>query len=196
MPIWMFREIKMKKRIIIAVVAVVVVAVGIVIAVVINNNRPKESDINPANPATDLERRPSFGGTLTVSNEKASAGDEVQVKVSVKDNPGILGMTLNVNYYTNILTLIDAKSGDAVKDVLTFTKPGKYQNNCSFLWDGMELSNDQIKDGDVLILTFKVSDDAEPGDYPILLSYEKDAIVDNNLNIVELEIIDGGVTIE
>lgn len=185
----------MKKKTIIAIVAVII-TVGIVITILLINSRPKESEINPANPATDSERSPSFEGKFIVSNESASPGEEVKVVVSVKDNPGILGMTLSVNYYTDILTLTNAESGEAVKDVLTFTKPGDYQNNCRFLWDGMELSDDQVKDGDVLVLTFKVKDDAEPGDYPILLSYEKDAIVDRNLNVVELKIVDGGVTIE
>lgn len=185
----------MKKRIIIAVVAVIVVA-GIVAAVFLINKNHRPSGLNPANPATDTQRVPSGEGILTVSNETAAAGDEVNVTVSIKDNPGVLGMALKINYMTNALTLIDSKSGDAVKESLTFTKPGKYQNNCVFLWDGMEISDDMIKDGDVLILTFKVDEDAKSGDYPILLSYEQEAMVDRDLNIINLETVDGGVTVK
>lgn len=185
----------MKKRIIIAIIAVIVVA-GIIAAVLIINNNHKGADVKPTAPATASESRPYVMGTFTVGSEKAAVGDTVDVAVSVKDNPGILGMTLKVNYMTDALTLIDAKSGDAVNRVLTFTQPGTYQNNCKFLWDAMEISDDQIKDGDVLILTFKVNDDAEPGEYPILLSYSKDDIVDKDLKIIDLEIIDGGITVE
>ena len=60
----------------------------------------------------------------------------------------------------------------------------------------MELSDDQIKDGDVLILTFHINDDAEPGEYPVLLTYGQDDIVDKNLNMIDLDIIDGNITIE
>lgn len=185
----------MKKKIIIGIFAVIAV-VGIIVTVLIINNTNKQNGLNPVNPATTSEIAPTQRGTLTVGNATASAGDEVKLAISIKDNPGILGMTLKVNYITHALTLIDSESGEALKDVLTFTKPGKYQNNCNFLWDGMEISQDQIADGEVLILTFKVSDNAEPGDYPILLSYEKDAIVDRNLNIIDLDIVDGSVTIE
>lgn len=184
-----------KRKIIIAIIAVIVV-VGIAVTAWMIGSKYKTSGLNPANPATTSERTPSSRGTLTVSNETAAAGDEVRVAVSVKDNPGILGMTLSVNYITGALTLMDAESGEAVKDVLTFTKPGKLQNNCRFLWDGMELAEDQIKDGDVLILTFKVSDDAEPGEYPILLTYGQDDIVDRNLAFIDLDVIDGSVTVK
>ncbi len=184
-----------KKRIIIAIIAVIVAA-GIAVAIWVVSSKYKTSGLNPANPATVSEKSPSERGALTVSKETASAGDEVKVTVSIKDNPGILGMTLSVNYVTGAMTLINAESGDAVNQALTFTKPGKYLNNCRFLWDGMELSNDQIKDGDVLILTFKISDDAGPGEYPILLSYGQDDIVDRNLTFVDLDFVDGSVTVK
>lgn len=186
----------MKKRnIIIAIIAVIVV-VAIAVTIWIISSKYKTSGLNPANPATASERTPAVRGTLSVSSETASAGDEVKVKVSIKDNPGILGMTLSVNYVTGALTLTDAESGEAVKDILTFTKPGKLQNNCRFLWDGMELSEDQIKDGDVLILTFKVNEEAQAGDYPILLTYGQDEIVDRDLAIIDLDVVDGNVTVK
>ena len=184
----------MKKKIIIAIVAVIVVA-GIIAAIIIAGHY-RTSGLNPANPPNDTDSVISERGTLTVSNVTGSAGEDVEVIVSIKDNPGILGMTLSVNYVTGALTLTDAKSGDALNEVLTFTKPGSYQNNCRFLWDGMELSDDQIKDGDVLILTFHINDDAEPGEYPVLLTYGQDDIVDKNLNMIDLDIIDGNITIE
>lgn len=185
----------MKKKTIIVIVAVIIVA-GIVTAIVIVGNRHRTAGLNPANPGSTIDISDSIRGTLVVSTETASPGDEVEVAVSVKNNPGILGMTLSVNYVTGALTLTDAKSGDAIKEALTFTKPGTFQNNCKFLWDGMELSDDMIKDGDVLILTFKVNDNAEPGNYPILLSYEQDGIVDRGLSTIDLDIIDGSLTVE
>ena len=60
----------------------------------------------------------------------------------------------------------------------------------------MEIRDEQIIDGDVLILTFHINDDAEPGEYPILVTYGQDEIVDKNLNMIDLEIIDGNITVE
>ena len=185
----------MKKKVFIAFVAVLVI-IGIVVTAILLSNRHKTSGWNPANPTVSTKDENTIRGTLTVNSETAAPGDTVDVRVSVKDNPGILGMTLKVDYVTVGLTLKNAESGDALKDVLTLTKPGSYQNNCKFLWDGMEIRDDQIKDGDMLILTFKVDENAEPGEYPILLSYSQDDIVDSNLKFIDLDIVDGGVTVE
>lgn len=59
--------------------------------------------------------------TITVDSTTAKAGTSVTVDVSVKDNPGILGMTLNVKYDDG-LTLTTGQSGDAFS-ALTMTKP-------------------------------------------------------------------------
>ena len=185
----------MKKKVFIAFVAVLVI-IGIVVTAILLSNRHKTSGWNPANPTVSTKDENTIRGTLTVNSETAAPGDTVDVRVSVKDNPGILGMTLKVDYVTGVLTLMNAENGDALKDVLTLTKPGSYQNNCKFLWDGMEIRDDQIKDGDMLILTFKLDENAEPGEYPILLSYSQDDIVDSNLKFIDLDIVDGGVTVE
>lgn len=186
----------MKKRKIIIAIFSLLIIIGIVTTVLIISNRYKTTGLNPANPSMGNSDKGVERGTLIVSNEIALPGDEVKIVVSIKDNPGILGMTLSVNYITSVLTLVDAESGDAVKDTLVFTKPGKYQNNCKFLWDGTEIKDDMIKDGDVLILTFKVENHAAAGEYPVLVSYEQDGIINNDLSVVNLDIIDGKVTIE
>ena len=135
------------------------------------------------------------GTVIFAENAIASPGENVvEVAVQIKNNPGILGMTLMVSYDESVVTLTDAKSGKAVKNVLTLTKPGRFEPQCCFVWDGTELTDTDIQDGEILVLTFKVADTASAGTYPIVLFSSKNGIVDNMLSPVGVAFQNGSIT--
>ena len=94
---------------------------------------------------------------LEVENVEADAGTTQKVDVSIKNNPGILGCKLTVKYDSR-LVLKSANAGEAFA-ALTLTKPGVLENSCNFVWDAIELSPENIKDGVILTLTFDVPAD-------------------------------------
>lgn len=96
--------------------------------------------------------------TFVVGNVSASAGQTVTVPVSIVNNPGLLGIGLKVTYDDSALTLKKGATGSAVSEVLTFTPPKNLVSGCKFGWDGLEISQDQTKDGQVLLLTFEVTE--------------------------------------
>lgn len=132
--------------------------------------------------------------TLTVEEVKAVNGDTVEVKAKITDNPGIMGAVIKVEYDDG-LELVDSKSGDAFA-TMSMTKPGKYVSSCKFVWDAMDMSSDSIKDGDALVLSFKVSDTVDVGtELGIRLSYTDGDVIDSNLNPVNLIIKNGKVIV-
>lgn len=132
--------------------------------------------------------------TIAVETVKAAPGDtSVTVVVSVKNNPGIMGMGLCVSYDESALTMKSAKNGEALS-MLTYTAPGKLQSGYTHLWDAMDLSDDDIRDGAILVLTFDVAADAA-GTYPIELSYNDGDIFDGNLDSVDFTIVNGAVVV-
>ena len=150
---------------------------------------------NGGNEGDDPEpSEPSFTNpTLYVSNAKASAGDTVDVKVSIANNPGIAGAILKLSYDSG-LTLTNATVGDAF-GTLTYTKPGRFANPCNFSWDSE--SGMATDDGLVLTLTFKVSDSASAGDkLGVNFSYGSGAVYDDNLDDVSLDVVNGYVTVK
>ena len=138
----------------------------------------------------------SGGTTVGVENMSAFPGDTVDVYVTISNNPGILGMTLSVFYDESALTLKDAACGDALKDVLQMTMPGEFKSQCRFIWDGLELDEEDIRDGEILVLTFDVDKNADKGSYLIHVFYNPGDIVDNDLKPVDLEIKDGNVNVK
>lgn len=151
---------------------------------------PGESTEKP-----DVPAQSGFG--LSVESVKASAGDKlVTVRISVKDNPGILGMRFSVSYDESVLTLTGALNGDAVSRILTLTKAKTLCSGCNFVWDGIEIDTEDVKDGTVLELQFRVSDSAAAGNYPITIRYNSGDIVDNDLQKLSPYIQNGYISIK
>ena len=90
----------------------------------------------PAN-VVDIKAATGKTAIISVEGKNAIPGSTVSVNVSIKDNPGILGSVLRVEYDSK-LTLTDAKSGEAFS-TLVMTKPGKFGSPSKFVWDGQDL---------------------------------------------------------
>lgn len=142
--------------------------------------------------ATDSQ---SGKAEFSVAKVSAQPGETVKVKVSVKNNPGILGATLHLEYGEG-LELKDAVNGTAFS-VLGLTKPGKLVSPCKFYWSGLEIAASDIHDGDILELSFAVSDNVNAGtEIPVSISCDEGDIIDNNLNAVETVMNSGSVLVE
>ena len=133
--------------------------------------------------------------TLIVTNVEGTCGDKVVVLAGLVNNPGILGMSLTISYDESKLKLIRAETGAALNAGVSMSHSKELKSGCSFMWNGEKLSKNQIKDGTILKLLFAVNQDAEVGKTPIVLVKEKDGIYDNNLELIDLTIDNGYLTI-
>ena len=129
---------------------------------------------------------------IFVESQTGKAGEEIIVNISIKNNPGIAGATLQVEYDSK-LTLQQANNGDALS-TLTFTKAETFSSPAKFLWDSERGMSQQ--DGTLLSLTFLTSTEAASGEkLPIHISYATGDIFNENLEDINLQLIDGSITI-
>lgn len=126
--------------------------------------------------------------TVTVESDNKNA----EVKVSVANNPGILGMVFSVSYDEKVLKLIDCQNGVALS-ALAFQEPSRLISGCNFVWYGSEPG--EIMDGEMLILTFEIAENAEPGTYPISISWNDNTIYDSNSDMVAPDIKQGAIVV-
>ena len=132
--------------------------------------------------------------TIAVQPVTSTAGSIVDVAVTITDNPGILGATFAFAYDSR-LTLLGATEGDAFS-ALTMTRPGNFFSPCSFVWDGQDLSPEQIKDGTILTLRFAIDNDAMPGsEYYVNVSCYNGDIFDAYLTPISVTLVNGYVSI-
>lgn len=132
---------------------------------------------------------------IYVENKKACVDGEVQTYVKVKNNSGILGMIIQVDYDSKHLELIKAENGNAVKNNLTLTKGKKLVSGCKFVWDGVQLSDGGKKDGNILSLKFKIKKSVEGDEYKIKLKIKDGDVVNQKLLPIECIATDGYINI-
>lgn len=133
--------------------------------------------------------------TIVISNAEAKPGKKVTIDVSVVNNPGILGMSLNLSYDENVMKLIKVNDGEAFDKILDFNYSKELKSGCVFLWDGESINSDQILDGKIMSLEFEILKTAPSGKSSILLIDDESGTVDNDLETIDLRIENGTITI-
>ncbi len=131
---------------------------------------------------------------ISIDNVTAKPGDSIEVAVNIKNNPGILGMILSVYFNEESLSLEGIRNGTALS-VLDFISSKTTESGVRLIWDGVEIGPDDIKDGTIFLMDFKIKDGAGEGKYPITLKYTDGDILDNNLKTITPSVEDGYVTI-
>ncbi len=147
-------------------------------------------------PVGTIEVRAEESNTpiISVEQKKLMVGEEIKVDVQIKNNFGILGALLEISY-DDRLSLINATNGN-VFSYLTMTKPGRYESPCRFSWDGQECTEDDIKDGTILTLTFEVIEEVAYGDLlEINVNVPDGGIYDAALKPLEVMTQNGSVSI-
>lgn len=133
--------------------------------------------------------------TLVIGDIAAQQGDTVIVRAVIVNNEGILGMSGALSYDESVMTLVQAENGAVFNETLNFTASEDLKSGCRFVWDGLDLEPEQVKDGVMLNLTFKIQDNALTGRYPVTFVLDNKGTVDSQLNVLELEVDCGYITI-
>ena len=157
-----------------------------------------EMDINvvealydsPASSEEEPEPDPS-AAQITVDSVTAHAGDEISVKVYVKNNPGFMYMKVRMYYDPSVLEFLGAENGTVSTDAFEIgAKTGDLME--AFIWN---TSSDATGDGLLVTLKFKVAENAEVGEYSIkanpveAYNYNEDEVtfvgVSSSINVVD-----------
>lgn len=110
----------------------------------------------------------SEGTTIKVKKAWGNPGKQTSIVLSMENNPGIVGLTLQITYDDTVISLAKSENGTAIKgENITFTPPASGSN---FVWSGTSVKSDEVSDGTLLTLTFDVNENAKLGEYPITVS--------------------------
>ena len=144
----------------------------------------------------DLEVNATYtkasGPSLIVGNETAAAGDtRIDLMVEIENNPGVVGLTVRMEYDDTVLTATRAGT-ELAFDELSFQKPAKYKNGCKLIFYAAEV--EEVLDGEAFYIRFNVSEDAAPGTYPVKLIVEQ--VLNEKSEDVELFVVDGSIIVE
>ena len=132
-------------------------------------------------------------GTISVIGAAGTAGSTVAVKVEIKDNPGIIGLRLDVGYDSQYLSLtsvvVDSKLGES------FNSPTYERVPYILYWNNGAFTQNITENGLIATLYFKIADNAPDGSYEITLSYGEYDILNADLLEVFFETENGSVDV-
>lgn len=129
---------------------------------------------------------------FAVSEVSGCVGDEVQVTISMMENPGIMAAVLNVDYDSEKLELIAAEDAGLLKG---FVSGDNLAEDPFYLsWEGAD--ENTTENGVIATLIFRIKDTCVVGDEAaITLSFEANEVYDADLNNVAFRVLDGIVTV-
>ena len=136
---------------------------------------------------------PSDAPQIVVESKTTSAGSTVAVNISIANNPGIVSMTLHVNFDSR-LELV------SVQD--TGLLPGKVHstvmlNPYTLAWENDSATQNYTVNGTLVTLTFNVPENLEEGDYAVSVSYDSEGyeIYDFNAEPVDFAVVNGKISV-
>lgn len=159
-------------------------------------NKEQEKNILDKESTDNYEDEYVDSCELVVGKKEASVGDNVEIPIVIKKNPGILGMTISIEYDDEALELEDIKNGEAYANILRFTKPKILENGCICLWDAVNIEKDDIKDGVIAMLVFNVRSNAKKQTYSVDVECSGNDAVNDNLESIEVIVKSGHIKVK
>ena len=129
--------------------------------------------------------------TVQVSSVSAAPGENVQVQITLRDNPGISSLKLKVSY-GEVLTLKNVEFDSAFGAYVTAPQPYLNPQTLNLI---SPLADIHVN-GTLATLTFEVSEDAEEGSVaPVSLEFNPDDVFNTDYDAVDTTVINGSVKI-
>lgn len=142
----------------------------------------------PTQAADDM--LPSILGSASTTE----AGDIAMTAIQIKNNPGITAMALDITYDTNVFTLVDVQDKKLMPKSSFVTSPSLNYYPYHLIWT---IGTKNVKSsGTLVLLYFKVNENAAPGCYEIEISYKENDIYNVSLENVNFQIINPTIQIE
>lgn len=124
--------------------------------------------------------------TVSLTNSTAKVGETVDIYVNIKNNPGIVGATLSVEYDISKLKLISCNDLGILSD---FQASDLSKNPFLMNWEDPLAEQNNKTDGNIAKLQFKVLD--APGEEGIEIKLSIDTIYDVNIEDVNFSTVNG-----
>lgn len=171
----------------------------------IENYYKDEPTPPPANPTPLPTLKPTaepspmpYSGTVTVGTAAGSAGDEVTVPVSISGNPGVSSFTFRLNFDKTKLTPVSVTKNSSLPGSLTsnIQQSGIDKNNLDYVTAMWANEANYSNNGTLFEVRFKIAESVSNGeDIPVSITYAKGNVVNQDLNDVDLNLINGSIAI-
>jgi len=132
--------------------------------------------------------------TVEISSCSAVSDEIIKISVSIKNNPGLSGLDLAIEYDTDAFELIKTEDSQLFKGGIFSDENVDLSVSPHHLVWSVEDSNDE--NGIIAYLSFKVLKSAESKNYSISVDYDESEMLNYYLNNVLFSSTDGIVSVQ
>lgn len=131
---------------------------------------------------------------IEVGSLSGKQGTSISVPIRIIDNPGIIAARLKITYNTDALTLTDVTDCGILGEC-------KFSESLSadpyiVSWSNGTAQTDYTISGELIYLTFRISEDADLGDVQINVSYDSEDIFNKEFENISFAVKQGTITVE
>lgn len=159
-------------------------------------SKEEKPEITPTpTPEPDINENLS---TVTVGRVDSKAGAEVVVPVIISDNKGICESKFVLNYDNAILAPVNVEVGEVFVSGSMHTDIENIsddKNTLTVTWENNSIA-DNVENGIIFNVKFKVSEDAQEGETSVSLNKEQIEIINADGEDISINAISGGVNIK
>lgn len=127
---------------------------------------------------------------ITFGEVMAKVGDEVEIPVTIENNPGITSFRFRVAYDMDGLELLSVEKGSVLTSGTLSSTTNKEAETMTFHWFAQD---NVVGDGEIVLLKFKISENAR-GDYPLTVTYLETDIVNENSDVIPFTVVEGKIS--
>lgn len=127
---------------------------------------------------------------ITFGEVMAKVGDEVEIPVTIENNPGITSFRFRVAYDMDGLELLSVEKGSVLTSGTLSSNTNKEAETMTFHWFA---ESNVVGDGEIVLLKFKISENAR-GDYPLTVTYLENDIVNENWDAIPFTVVEGKIS--
>ncbi len=130
---------------------------------------------------------PNVNSVVKLSDATTVVGGLATVNVSISDNPGLTGASLEIRFNRKVMKLIEVQDGEILGKAV---HSNDYDVPYKLLWENDNSKTDFKKNGVIARLTFRVFDSTDAGDYPVQVyyNYENSDIINAKAKKVKLNL--------
>lgn len=132
--------------------------------------------------------------TVYAEHLTAAPGDTVVMPVRIKNNSGVLSLHMLLQYQQSGLELTELKSGEAFSMLDFVPHGGELVSGSGVIWSKVDIDPKEVRDGEILLMTFHVADNAAKGTYPVTFVCKD--VLDRALKPLELNLVGGSITVK
>lgn len=144
---------------------------------------------------TVIEKVDPDAPKVIVKNTKATAGDNVQITISIENNPGIWGTAFRLPIDTEVFEFVSADTNGSIFSQFGVCGYDEAAKAYKFNGYNRDLMNNITEDGTVVVITLKVKDGVEAGEYKLSAKLSERDIINADGAMVSFASVEGTVEV-